>query len=112
MNISNVLAGIVTRDLEAASAWYERLFGRPADATPMDGLAEWHFEGSVLQLVQDEARAGASSVTLVVTSRDDIYDELEAKAIPVGPMTETEFVKTLTINDPEGNRITFAENLG
>ena len=112
MKITDVLAGIMTRDHKAASAWYEKLFNRPADATPMAGLAEWHFEGGVLQLVQDEARAGASSVTLVVTSRDGIRDELEDKDIPVGPMTETEFVRTVTINDPEGNRITFAENLG
>ena len=112
MKITDVLAGIMTRDHKAASAWYEKLFDRPADATPMEGLAEWYFENGVFQLVQDEERAGASSITFIVASRDDIRDELEAKAIPAGPTTETGFVKTLTINDPEGNRMTFAENLG
>ena len=112
MNISNVLAGIMTKDHAAARTWYANLLGRTADATPMEGLAEWHFEGGVLQLVQDEERAGASSVALIVSSRDEVRTEVEVKGVPIGPTTETEFVKTLTINDPEGNRITFAENLG
>lgn len=112
MNISNVLAGIMTKNHATARTWYENLLGRTADTTPMEGLAEWHFEGGVLQLVQDEERAGASSVTLTVTSRENVITELKAKGIPVGPMTETKFFKTVTINDPEGNRLTFAENLG
>lgn len=113
MNITNALAGIMTQDITTASTWHEKLFNRPADVTPMEGLSEWHFqESGVLQLVQDEERAGASSVTLTVTSRENVLTELESKGISVGPMTETEFVKTVTISDPEGNRITFAENLG
>jgi hypothetical protein len=37
-----VLAGVAVADLDAALPSYERLFGRPADAPPMEGLAEWH----------------------------------------------------------------------
>jgi hypothetical protein len=38
--IVNALAGIMVSDLTTAEAWYERLLARPADARPMDGLAE------------------------------------------------------------------------
>jgi hypothetical protein len=60
MPINRVLAGVVVADVEAALPWYERLFGRPADALPMEGLAEWHVpSGGVVQLVaMASGRAG------------------------------------------------------
>ena len=37
----NALAGIMVSDLTTAEAWaYEQLLSRPADARPMEGLAE------------------------------------------------------------------------
>jgi hypothetical protein len=45
MAIENVLASVAVKDLNTAVLWYEKVFGRPADATPMPGLAEWKFPG-------------------------------------------------------------------
>ena len=42
MAIDKVLADVAVDDFASALTWYERLLGRPADAEPMDGLAEWH----------------------------------------------------------------------
>ena len=42
MAIDKVLADVAVDDFASALTWYERLLGRPADAAPMDGLAEWH----------------------------------------------------------------------
>jgi len=42
MAIDKVLADVAVDDFVSALTWYERLLGRPADAAPMDGLAEWH----------------------------------------------------------------------
>jgi predicted enzyme related to lactoylglutathione lyase len=63
--------------------------------------------------VSDDAdRAGSSTMTLVVSSLDEALAALEAKGIPVGPIQGTPgFVKAATVTDPEGNRITFAEDL-
>ena len=42
MSVDHVLAVIPVADFEAAHAWYERLFGGPADNLPMEGrLIEW-----------------------------------------------------------------------
>jgi hypothetical protein len=43
VKISNVLASVAVKDLEDATQWYEKIFQRPADATPMPELAEWKF---------------------------------------------------------------------
>jgi hypothetical protein len=41
MPIEHVLAVVPVSDLERADAWYEALFGRPADNRPMPSLVEW-----------------------------------------------------------------------
>jgi predicted enzyme related to lactoylglutathione lyase len=113
MAIDKVLADVAVDDFPSALTWYERLLGRPADAAPMEGLAEWHLaEGGGMQVSDDEARAGWSSVTLMVQSLDDQLAALRAEGIPVGPIQGTPgLVKVATATDPEGNRITFAEDL-
>ena len=61
MTLNRVLAGIAVRDVDQATPFYEALFARPADARPMDGLAEWHVPSSgVVQLVENREGAGRS----------------------------------------------------
>ena len=113
MAIDRVLAGIALDGFASALTWYEQLFGRPADAAPMEGLAEWHFsEYGGVQPIHDADRAGSSSVTLVVSSLEEALAALEAGGLPAGPIQGTPgLVKAATVTDPEGNEITFAEDL-
>lgn len=49
---------------------------------------------------------------LVVTNLDDQLIALKAEGIPVGPTQGTPgLVKVATVTDPEGNWVTFAEDL-
>ena len=51
-------------------------------------------------------------MTLVVSSLEEQLAALEAEGIPVGEIQGTPgFVKAATGSDPEGNEITFAEDL-
>lgn len=112
MNIKNVYAGIMTSDIEKASKWYANLFGRKSDYNPMTILHEWDFSnGGVLQLVEDKDRAGSSSITLLVNNIEKIKKSLADKNIETEQQTESKIAKTITIFDPENNRITFAENI-
>jgi predicted enzyme related to lactoylglutathione lyase len=110
--VNRVLAALAVTDVDSARPWYERLLGRPADALPMDGLAEWHFpEGGAIQLVQDAARAGRSLLTLDV---DDLRQELatlQERGVDSGAMDDATSDKVLfaTVTDPEGNAITLVE---
>lgn len=110
MTISNCLAGIAVEELAPALVWYERLFGRPADARPMSEVAEWKFPtGGWVQIVADADRAGASSITLVV---DDIAAELERLAIvDIRPVAKAfgDFFKTAKLRDPDGNQIVLSQ---
>ncbi|MGR6998453.1 VOC family protein [Yinghuangia aomiensis] len=71
MAITHVLAVAPVRDIERSVAWYERLFGRPADLRPMPGLADWHLAvGGWLHVFQDPERAGATLVNFAVEDLD------------------------------------------
>jgi predicted enzyme related to lactoylglutathione lyase len=112
MPVTRVLAGIAVADVDAAMPWYERMFGRPADALPMAGLAEWHVpSGGVVQLVSNPERAGRSQLTLDV---DDLERELVAiaeRGLDIGPLDDTTSDKVLIAEatDPEGNAITLVQ---
>jgi hypothetical protein len=112
MPINTVLAGVAVGDFDSALSWYERLLGRPADARPMDGLAEWHFtDSAVIQVIQDPDRAGRSLLTL---SADDLQEQvagLEQRGLAPSPVDAITSDKVLiaTIADPEGNAITLVQ---
>jgi hypothetical protein len=113
MAIVNALAGVMVSDLTTAEAWYEQLLSRPADARPMEGLAEWKLaDGGWIQVFQDRGRAGSSSVTFLVSGLDDQLAELKTKGISIEQTTTSDYVKTATVTDPAGNRVVFAEFAG
>lgn len=110
MPITNALASVAVTDLARSMTWYQKLFGRQADSRPMPELAEWKFEGGGwLQVYQLEARAGAGSVTLVVSSLEDQIEHLHEVGIDSGKTIMNEQAKVVMIKDPDGNSIAFAQ---
>ena len=110
MTVKNALAGVAVADLDRAVAWYATALGRQPDSRPMPEVAEYSFPtGGWLQLFADKERAGKSSVTLTVDNLDARIKELAAAGIVAGEPTNTDFVDTATVTDPDGNRLVFAE---
>lgn len=113
MQVHKVFAGVLVSDLAAATEWYTRAFGRPHDSAPMSELVEWQLlEQGWVQVVHDEERAGHSSVALVVESLADQVAALVAAGIATGEVQSTPgFARTVTVTDPDGNWVTFVEDL-
>ena len=110
MKIDNVLASLAVKDLKAAAVWYEKLFRRPADSTPMPEVAEWKFErGGWLQVYQLPERAGRGSCTLAVSAIDEVVAHLQSLGIDTSERNAGAKVKTVMIVDPDGNHLAFAE---
>ena len=109
MAIDHVLAVAPTADFDAAYAWYERLFDRPADNRPMEGLAEWRVTDSGwVQLTGDAERAGSALLNFAVDDIDRHVDELSARGLTASAIeTVTKGVRLSAIRDPDGNTITF-----
>ena len=110
MTITNALAGIAVDDMNEALDFYERLFGRPADARPMGDLAEWKLPGGGwVQVHTDSDRAGASHLTLIV---DDIAEELGRLSLHgLKPVAKSvgDFFKTAKFRDADGNQIILSQ---
>ena len=112
MSIVNAIASVAVKDLAAAVAWYEALFERAADSTPMAEVAEWKFPGGGwLQVYELPERSGNGSVTLAVRDLDGVAARLHKLGIDTSQRTSNPKVKTLMIVDPDGNHIAFAEVL-
>ena len=112
MKIDNAIASIAVKDLKAASSWYEKLLGRPADSTPMPEVAEWKFErGGWLQVYELPERAGAGSCTLAVRDIAEVIAHLQSLGIDTSQSSSGAKVKTVMITDPDGNHLAFAETI-
>ena len=110
MKIDNAIASVPVKNLKTASSWYEKLFRRPADSTPMPEVAEWKFpHGGWLQVYQLRERAGNGSCTLAVSNLDEIIAHLESLGIDTSQRASGKKVKTVMITDPDGNHLAFAE---
>jgi predicted enzyme related to lactoylglutathione lyase len=110
MKIDNAIASVAVKDLKATGPWYEKLFRRPADSTPMPEVAEWKFgRGGWLQVYQLPERAGGGSCTLAVSNIDELVAHLESLGIDTSQRASGEKVKTVMIVDPDGNHLAFAE---
>lgn len=110
MEIKNVLAGVAVTDLVTATDWYNKLFGRKPDQTPMETLAEYRFPGGGwLQVFVDESRAGKSSITLAVDDVDVWIVHAGTRGIEATDTQHGDFVSISILTDPDGNRIVLAE---
>jgi predicted enzyme related to lactoylglutathione lyase len=109
MAITNALASVAVKDLDASIRWYEKLFGR-SPSRPMPEVAEWRFErGGWLQVYELPERAGCGSFTLAVSSIAEQVAQLEKLQVDTSERTFSQKVDTVMITDPDGNHIAFAE---
>jgi catechol 2,3-dioxygenase-like lactoylglutathione lyase family enzyme len=112
MSVVKVLAALPVADMEASLGWYERLFGRAADDMPMPEAAEWQLTGSgSLQIVHNPDHAGSGFVTLAV---DDIDEQVAAAGeadLHLQHSGASTMFRLATIRDPDGNVLTFAQDV-
>lgn len=112
MSFSNVFAVVTVTDWEAALVWYERFFGRPADRTPMNGLAEWQLTADGgFQVVQDAERGGSALVTLTPDDLESCVADLAKRDISDVQVVRGDVAAFAQVSDPEGNTITLAQDL-
>jgi glyoxylase I family protein len=113
MSIDHVLAVVPVSDFEAAHVWYERLFGRPADNLPMEGLlVEWRVtETAWVQVTFDAERAGSALLNFAVDDLDRQVADIARTGLALRTIeAANKGVQLSTIRDPDGNMITFIGN--
>ena len=112
MAIQHVLAVVPVSDLERADAWYEALFGRPADNQPMSSLLEWQVTGGGwVQVTVDTVRAGSGLLNLAVDDLAATREELATRGLDTAEIQPVnKGVELSPTSDPDGNAITLIGN--
>jgi glyoxylase I family protein len=107
VSFEHVLAVVPVSDLDVARAWYEKLFGRPADNNPMPVLVEWQVvAGGWVQVFVDEQRAGSGLVNFAVDDLAAHLTEIASAGLDPGEIEDANLgVQLSTIHDPDGNVI-------
>lgn len=109
MSMQNVMAAIAVTDIAAATAWFTKLLGRGPTESPMPGLVEWEFPGGGwLQVYENPERAGSGSVTIIEDDLETRIASLETAHIRIDREKMSDTMAIAVVEDPDGNRITFA----
>jgi len=111
MDVDVLFAGVAVSDLESASAWYGRLFGRPPDVVVNDDEVMWGLaDGGWLYLVRDARRAGRALATICVANLDAALAELGGRGVATGPVEiiGTAGRRSIVVDD-DGNRLSVIE---
>jgi catechol 2,3-dioxygenase-like lactoylglutathione lyase family enzyme len=107
----NLYAGVPVSDLDASLDWYSRFFGREPDFRAGDEILWDVGEHATLFIEPDAARAGAGRITLGVTGLDALLARLATVGIGHEPVeTYANGVRHVSVPDPDGNAIAFAES--
>ena len=112
MTFEHVLAVVPVTDLDAARAFYEKLFGRAPDNNPMPVLVEWQVvPGGWVQVFVDEERAGSGLVNFAVDDLEAHVAEARDRGLAPGEIEGVnKGVELATLADPDGNLIRLIGN--
>ncbi|MGV0746290.1 VOC family protein [Mycolicibacterium sp. XJ870] len=111
--VNDIAAVVATSRFGEALAWYSRIIGRDPDLQPVEGVAEWQLTATAwLQLATDGDRAGRSAVRFGVTDLPETMTALVDYGVEVGePMVVANMVAILDVTDPDGNEVSFVQDL-
>lgn len=110
MKINYLYAAMIVSTIEASESLYTKVLDREPDDRPMDTLVQWRgFSNAGIQLFKDAAKAGNSTMTIVVSDIEKAKLFLKGQGIDLGQTQQGEFGKIVQLSDPDGNNITFAE---
>jgi catechol 2,3-dioxygenase-like lactoylglutathione lyase family enzyme len=100
-------------DYDSALAWYERLLGRAPDVVVSDNEAMWQLrDGGWVYVVGDAARAGRGLLTVLVDDLDDLLEQIAARGLGRAAIESAAgLYRKATLEDPDGNTISFGEDL-
>lgn len=110
MSIDRIYAQLACRDLEQSVLWFERLFGRPPDAHPVEGLVEWHHQQTAgLQVFRNPENAGKGALTLIVIDLREEHARLEYAGLRPARIQPADTTSLVRLRDPDHNLVVLAQ---
>ena len=110
LKIGYLFAAMFVSNLEASEAFYTKVLGREPDDRPADRLIQWRgVSNAGIRLFEDTAKAGRSTMTIVVADIERTKRFLNVHGIDLGQTLQGDFGRIVQLGDPDKNSITFAE---
>ena len=110
MPITDLIAGVPVTDLDTSLEWYTRFFGREPTLVAGEEILWDVKEHATLFIEPNAAHAGAGRITFAVTGLDALLEHLASVHIEHQlDETDSEGMRYVTIPDPDGNKLAFAE---
>ncbi len=109
--IIHLYAGVPVSDLDASIDWYTRFFGKDPDFRAGDEVLWEVDEHATLFIEPSRDHAGTGRITMAVTGMDELLERLAERGIAHEPVeTYSNGVRHVSVPDPDGNAIAFAES--
>ena len=112
IDLKTIVSVFQVSDIEKSLSWYKKWLGEP-DVVPMEGVAEYELNKDVwLQLsYEGTEKIEKSSIIIGIEDIKSCKQRLGDNGIETGEIQEYEVVLVFDIYDPDGNRISFVQEL-
>ncbi|WP_417515872.1 VOC family protein [Minwuia sp.] len=110
MPLECIYAQLNCADIDRSVKWFEVLFGREPDASPMTGLMEWYHQGGAgFQLFANASDAGHGCMTLIISDLETERRRLDMAGLEPGEIRRGDIASVVQLSDPDGNTVVLAE---
>ena len=112
INVKSVVSVFQVSDIEKSLSWYKKWLGEP-DVVPMERVAEYELNKDVwLQLsYEGTEKIEKSSIIIGIEDIKSCKKTFGNNGIETGEIQDYEIVLVFDIHDPDGNRISFVQEL-
>ena len=112
IDVKTIVSVFQVSDIEKSLLWYKKWLGEP-DVVPMEGVAEYELNNDVwLQLsYEGTEKIEKSSIIIGIEDIKSCKQILGDNGIETGEIQDYEVVLVFDIYDPDGNRISFVQEL-
>ena len=112
IDVKTIVSVFQVSDIEKSLFWYKKWLGEP-DVVPMERVAEYELNKDVwLQLsYEGTEKIEKSSIIIGIEDIKSCKQILGDNGIETGEIQDYEVVLVFDIHDPDGNRISFAQEL-
>ena len=112
IDVKTIVSVFQVSDIEKSLVWYKKWLGEP-DVVPMERVAEYELNKDVwLQLsYEGTEKIEKSSIIIGIEDIKSCKKTFGNNGIETGEIQDYEIVLVFDIHDPDGNRISFVQEL-
>ena len=112
IDVKSIVSVFQVSDIEKSLLWYKKWLGEP-DVVPMEGVAEYELSKDTWLQLSYEGNKNIEKSAIIIGIEDikSCKETFENNGIKTGEIQDYEIVLVFDIHDPDGNRISFVQEV-